>query len=761
MVVKYAIEHTALALVLICLVTIAYKHPVAGPKPSMSKKDAGIQCSKKKSNLVNYRQIKANSSSHKYLNQLNEGESAWIEGYAKLSPFLSWQGCYNISKIKAKTSFRTVAILYQSVNRCLRACHGYAFVGLKNTSCFCIDQSQRSTIQFASVNDYFCSLPCHNNAIDSCGGQYYMSVYAILEDSQIHWASQEPSSHLCVYVKRKQHYFNVYTTSCFTSQLINGYICTNSAWSKLSVDNCTSVTHQGTYCIIKEISTRQEALEGCSMRRGALADLGAESETPSYLNHNFKYWIGIHRTFGIAETYKEKETICLSATRSGDMLFLEPDDCSAQKFYLCASNSNKDTNEDTKTTPTPLSSLSRKTENERFLTTKPPPDLGTEGNNESPVPYIVPSALILIFIFLLILFIVYRRHKKRKHQTMRPLEDNYDSILYETDNVKNEYSLSSEPNLNADSKCLIVKSKPDKPERQTLKRRTTVSEYENFALKNNTKESSGKKKKKVNVVKDEEYDKLKFNSMPRSVKNSLEENNVYHHTVGPGNDNYDTMKSIKSFHSLGRVDETYSRMNDKIVLNDNNGCRGSTQLLHNTGDTNNASYNMQIERSDALQEEEQPRHFVISDDEDENLSTKVNDTQPEQLEISARIDYADISHIGGNSHGIINYTEIATQSAIIRYTDNEGTIPEFKRENAMHMNGNELELDSGDEKSKTVKTEQVKNTRDPLGSELSETMDATYARVQKATERENVNVKDPEMSLNYVKIDLPDTDDLF
>ena len=45
---------------------------------------------------------------------------------------------------------------------------------------------------------------------------------------------------------------------------------------------------------------------------------------------------------------------------------------------------------------------------------------------------------------------------------------------------------------------------------------------------------------------------------------------------------------------------------------------------------------------------------------------------------------------------------------------------------------------------------------------LGEKMDATNARVLKDFEdKENFSIKDPEMSLNYVKVDSPDSDDYF
>ena len=413
MLLTFAMKHTALALVLLCVVSNVGTQFVAEPKPNMSKKEAVKQCSEKGSKLLNNKQIITNPSVHEYLNQLNDGESAWIEGYAELSPFLAWQGCYNTSVLKI--SILTRAIRYKSVNRCLRECPNYPYIGLKDTSCYCINDNQRSAIQYEFVNESFCSIPCHNNVIDSCGGQSYMSVYGIVDDRRINWAAHEPSSHLCVYVKRKLNRFDVHTTSCHTPQsfLINGYICASSAWSRLSVDNCDSATHTGLFCIIEKFSTRKEAVEGCLMERGALADLGAETPTHTLLKDNFRYWIGIHRTFGIAEhnIFKKSELVCLSATRLGNVLLLEPDDCSAQKFYLCESNSSG---------VTTTLSFSRKTEkrvpdtNETFMTNTTSPDQGTDTNDESIIPFIVPSVLMAIFIILLILFIAYRRNKKRK-----------------------------------------------------------------------------------------------------------------------------------------------------------------------------------------------------------------------------------------------------------------------------------------------------------------------------------------------------------
>ena len=416
---------TTLCIILCFALNYADTQFVDGPKPTMSKEQAAYHCNNTCSNLLNYKQIKANPSAKEYLSQLNNGDSAWIEGYAKLSPFLSWQGCYNTSNLKISIHGR--AIGSQSIYRCTVACQQTRYIGLKNTTCYCIDETKKSHMYSDSVNGAFCSIPCQNSAIDSCGGHSYMSVYSILSESHIHWAANEPSSHLCVYVKRKDNYFAAYTASCHTlSHLIHGYICSNSAWSRLSTENCSSVTYSKTYCIKLDMSSRQDASTGCYRRKGTLADLSAEIATSIYLDYNFRYWIGIHRTFGIAERYRPTETVCLSATKLGDQLVIEPDDCAAEKFYLCESQSSVNTT----------------------IVPKSTTELVTEGRAETQVKYkvyIIPGVIMVIVIILVILFIayMYRRNKRSRNGTMPPTVHTYNA-KYETGTMKKEYELASD-----------------------------------------------------------------------------------------------------------------------------------------------------------------------------------------------------------------------------------------------------------------------------------------------------------------------------
>ena len=78
-------------------------------KPSLSKQDAVKHCSTIETTLLSYKDTKAGPSAPECLNQLGDGEPAWIERYARLSPFLSWQGCFYTTNNISSASMRVVA----------------------------------------------------------------------------------------------------------------------------------------------------------------------------------------------------------------------------------------------------------------------------------------------------------------------------------------------------------------------------------------------------------------------------------------------------------------------------------------------------------------------------------------------------------------------------------------------------------------------------------------------------------------------------
>ena len=306
-------------------------------KPLVSKQAATDGCLKQGTTLISNKDINDYGSGTEYLNQLNDGESAWIEGYATLSPFLVLMGCFNTKDWRVPSTVRKeVAMDNPNVYECVTECRGLRFVGIENTSCYCIpehDINGRDFLQLG-VNNSACSISC-DDEMNSCGGYLYMNLYQIanatlLRKSFFNWGANEPSSHLCLYAERNRtdsSDVSVFTASCHRPApvLIHGYICFGLRGTGLSTDNCSRSRSEREFdfCIMEDtVITRTEAFEGCLNRNGILRlpeghilNHNTRYLSGYILNHNTRYWSGWQRTFKVSETYNEGESLCLSVVR--------------------------------------------------------------------------------------------------------------------------------------------------------------------------------------------------------------------------------------------------------------------------------------------------------------------------------------------------------------------------------------------------------------------------------------------------------------
>ena len=64
---------------------LTYEHKV------VPKLEAGQECWRRGGRLVNYKEIQNKTSAPKYLDQLENGATAWIDGYAEFSPLSAFQ----------------------------------------------------------------------------------------------------------------------------------------------------------------------------------------------------------------------------------------------------------------------------------------------------------------------------------------------------------------------------------------------------------------------------------------------------------------------------------------------------------------------------------------------------------------------------------------------------------------------------------------------------------------------------------------------
>ena len=380
-------------------------------------------------------------------------------------------------------------------------------------------------------------------------------------------------------------------------------------------------------CLINGNSSRQESFDDCLDRNGRLAELFGEGKMIPIMNDNHKYWLSVYRTFQHSGKYS-MGMACLAVTRVHDTLYLDPDNCESQKAYLCKEN-----------IPTPQESTIASLDTSSAVRTAETKDKNdkSDTNKESPLAYIVPTISLLAFFIVVVVFVAYIRRRKRKNKSSQNIYDE----MYEVDNFKNNLTASSvcsEPGLNADSKCLIAKSKPDKPLRQTLKRNTQGIDYENFALKDKRNEDLREKTKSVEIKQSKEYDKIEFKRKKNERKDAYEDSNVYHHVVDENGDNYDTIKSAKSCHSRDKIDNSYSRMKDGLIADEY--C-GIAPPINNQNDCNmeNKDDFVQTEQQSEAEKAPTPR-FIIIDDEPLTSSDGEN-----EIDNDKNIAYTEIATV--------------------------------------------------------------------------------------------------------------------
>lgn len=297
--------------------------------------------------LASYSDITKESITSELMTQLNNGESAWIKGFAKFSSPIAFRGCYQ-PKLGYESYIHSEPIgsasLYSCVNLCQhnRKYTNYQtdYIGLRNITCLCLNELVLRNMR--AVTDSSCNNNCSNQDINTCGGVTEMSVYEIFRETTLKWAKNEPSKRQCIYVnwgdtKPRQE---VFTTSCYILEHkpnIYGYICKNTEYSPLD-KRCWIRDTSKRYCFKGGSVTRQAARDGCLIHNGVLADIEGLTYAAEILKANYSYWVGIYRAFAISEEKTDYHDACLAVTKVHDKFYLDPDSCDKKNYYLCKRN---------------------------------------------------------------------------------------------------------------------------------------------------------------------------------------------------------------------------------------------------------------------------------------------------------------------------------------------------------------------------------------------------------------------------------------
>ena len=307
-----------------------------------SQKKAAEHCAMLGHSLWEYSDLTENSGAMEYLNDLDNGQSAWIEGRAIFSPFLNWIGCFRNDSSLRQYEFDIFQsekenMLYVCQRKCKYYFHG--FIGVTVQSCFCFP---RLLGLLSRVSVSACSRRCSNFSFESCGGQNSLSLY------QRNWGRFSrrpiPSAGQCLYIYAPNSAISVSeprAISCLSSpHAIMHYICVQE-----TAPNCSKFSDFGDHCtFIKTSASWFDAIEDCQTRGFYLF---FDVDTIFFLSNvrsvlrscktcNY-IWLGVYRTF--LPTYKtdrlQDPNACLSVRKVGESFYIETDNCWARKTFRC------------------------------------------------------------------------------------------------------------------------------------------------------------------------------------------------------------------------------------------------------------------------------------------------------------------------------------------------------------------------------------------------------------------------------------------
>ena len=377
------------------------------------------------SNLLTYDQV-TTSSKPSSLKLLDDGQSAWIEGRASFSPFMSLLGCFKVnSEVKHKYMLEDYSLFL-----CIEKCRiNYSIAGVSGRKCFCFVEPEFNLTIAASV---YCNVDCFDQTLDSCGGKLAMSVYRFDYSYGLDWAHNQPSLGQCVYIANRDGTLSLYTHNCYSLQnvSVDGYFCQlRKYW--LFHDKC--IVHDKNMCLIEEEGSWKEAKDKCISREGFLSADVWSSRFRSMIGTNKRYWLGIYRTFHpiIGKMNSINEAACMAVTRLKDSYFVETDRCSTKKYFLCEQQSDVSfhatsalaTNQSAAvSSKAPLTgSCKRSDNNTNYLDQSQGPesirytsDLNksdTCNSNQRLIAFILTGISVTFNLILIISFLIYRRFK--------------------------------------------------------------------------------------------------------------------------------------------------------------------------------------------------------------------------------------------------------------------------------------------------------------------------------------------------------------
>jgi len=499
--------------------------------------------------------------------ELEDGASAWVAGYARYgdSMYNHW-GCYqydnqNTFAVSDNQGHRG---FYQCSEYCENEASGTSYYRnfyllINTTSCVClknVDTSKRTACPETNEDRLLLELYWRRKrdpyeGIYQCGTLRY---------------------------NNNKHKWETLTSKCLGNKHV---LCTHIKQS-IVCNNSTLV--ENPYCDVGISGTWMNGVKKCNYIEGMLAPYPVKV-MPATMHWDNQYWLG---TAGAYKIQTQRGDACLSVTRLGDQLILEPDDCKTKNKFICASDIKPNNGGNTAKYSLPNTPINAQTTHPYAISTSVNSSQSSPSNKQTTNFNVIPAStsslvisttlkvsitrpmassvgtntvLIIVVCCSVVVvgggvataFVICRRKRQSINDCNKHVMTQSSSNTCITDNSKkniaeSDYATVDETNLvQAKSDAATVppgnllnltasggtrdKNTPqEKQTRNTLTRKNNVGLCENIPHSNKALDNRNKDENDTDASMSDEYNVLSFNNPARAArKREDSEAHVYDH----------------------------------------------------------------------------------------------------------------------------------------------------------------------------------------------------------------------------------------
>ena len=304
--------------------------------------------------------------------QLEDGESAWVAGYAKYSGSMyNHCGCYpydNQNRFAASDN-QGHRGFYQCSEYCEKQASGTYYENLyfliNTTSCVClknVTQEKRTA--------------CPENTDDGLLLELYKRKTRYQKDGHYQCATLKYNSNRSTW--------ETLTSKCWENKYVQ---CTHIRKTIV----CKKHTLITPYCDVNISGTWLNGVKECNTIEGMLAPYYSEQLRSSLYWAN-QYWLGSVSAYKL---HTQRGDACLSVTRVGDQLVLQPDDCEAKNKFICAidiKSNNDDNDEKTAKSTLPYTPTNEQTTHSYVIPTSVNSSQSSQTNEQITHSHVIPTS---------------------------------------------------------------------------------------------------------------------------------------------------------------------------------------------------------------------------------------------------------------------------------------------------------------------------------------------------------------------------------